>query len=242
VTTKFMINYNGVAIPGPDGKVIYTDMGLFTTEMKLIGSASQQSSRSLLRIPATQGNYYLEIEGIGRMDGIGKIEGAGKIAVCLAGDSRTLTTLPSIIDFKENQPMGFPPSMGRDPLSRDKRLHFFPDARLIIGIPTTNDRLILRQFDPLQALKDAKIDYLFVASSPVTTATRNGMYSYQIQVESKRGGITFTLESGPADMKITPSGKLMWKASAAAGDSTVIIRITDASSQEIFQTFKISVK
>lgn len=132
--------------------------------------------------------------------------------------------------------------MGRDPLIRDKRLHLFPAARLIIGIPRTNDRLILRQFDPLQALKEGKIDYLIVASSPVTMATKNAMYSYQIQVESKRGGVTFSLESGPEGMKITPSGKLTWMPGAAAAESTVIVRITDASSQEIFHTFKISVK
>jgi S1-C subfamily serine protease len=241
LTIKYLNNYSGTSIPGPDATVIYTEIGLYTPEMKLIGSASPQGSRTL-RVPAIQGNYYLEIEGIGRIDGIGRTDGIEKIAVCLAGDSRTLATLPSIIDLKEYQPPGFPTSQGRDPLSRDKRLSFFPYARLIIGIPTTNDRLILRQFDPLQALKNAKIDYLFVSSSPVTTATKNALYSYPIQVESKRGGVTFTLESGPADMKITPSGKLTWNVSASAGESTVIVRITDASSQEIFHTFKISAK
>lgn len=52
----------------------------------------------------------------------------------------------------------------------------------------------------------------------------------------------FFLESAPEGMKISPSGEISWQAGATAGESAVIVRITDASGQELFHSFKISVK
>jgi serine protease Do len=228
------------AVPSPDGRVIYTPRGNLSPELNTsLGPPPMSIATSNTRIPATQGSIYLDIDP------------AGRISVMLAGESRVLTTLPPIGDSfgaPEGGPGAFPPSIMRsplmqnDPLDRDKLLHLIPDAHLIIAIPKTKDRLILQPFDLLQVLKDSKIDYLFVLSSPVASAAKGSNYLYQIQVESKRGGVKYSLESGPAGMKITPAGKLTWTAGAAQSEETVIVRITDSSGQEIFHTFRISVK
>jgi S1-C subfamily serine protease len=222
----------GSVIPGPDGRIIYTSSGLYTTEAKMIGSGNTYA-RNSFRIPATQGNYYLEIDG------------EGKIAVCLAGESRTLVTLPNVGDFfiqDRSSIMSIMNQRNNVFFSQDKHIHFVPDAHLIVAIPKSNDRLILQQFDLLQAMKNSNIDYFFVASSPITSTAKNSSYVYQIQVESKRGGVAFSLESGPTGMKISPTGKLTWTAGATESEVSVIVRITDASGQETFHAFKISVK
>jgi len=228
------------AIPSPDGRIIYTPSQIFTSESMAIRS-SDTLANSSMRIPSIQGNYYLQVDASGKTD------------VWMAGDSRPLVTLSQTGNFNIAEIL----SLASDPifrassgtsrwgnasLDRDKLLHFIPDAHLIITIPRSNDRLILQQFELLQALKDAKIDYLFVASAPVTSAEKNRSYSYQIQVESKRGSPKFFLENGPAGMKINQAGKLTWIAGPAQSDETVIVRISDASGQEIFHTFKISVR
>jgi hypothetical protein len=220
----------GFVNPGPDGQIIYTSKGLFTAEAKTIGSQSA-NTRYPLRIPATQGKYYIEIDENGR------------IALYHSGDSRALVTIPKVGDVcgTENFPSArFAANNSNFP--QDKHIYFIPDAHLIIGIPKTNDRLILQPFDLLQALKDSNIDYLFVSSQPVTSAVKNSNYIYQIIVESKRGGVKYSLESGPAGMKITPDGKLTWTPGATQNEESIIVRITDASEQEIFHTFKISVR
>jgi hypothetical protein len=220
-------DHSFLVIPGPDGRSIYATTGLFTPEAKMIGDPNTYA-RNTLRIPATHGDYYIEIDDTGR------------IAVCLSGDSRTLITLPQVCDISDYKG---PVSARPDTIfPRDKRIFLIPDARLIIGIPKTNDRLILQPFDLLQALKNTKIDYLYVSSSPITSATKNSNYVYQIQVESKRGGVKFFLDSGPSGMNITPTGKLTWTTGSIKIDESVIVRITDATEQEIFHTFKIGTK
>lgn len=213
----------GSVIPGPDGRVIYTSSGLYTVELKLIGRP-EADGRGNYRIPAQQGNYYLEVGN------------DGKMAVCISGESRALITLPKLIDREDLQ------SSANAFFTPDKRFHFIPDAQLIVAIPKANDRLILRRFDIMQMMKEASIDYLFVASSPVTSAAPGSAYTYPIRVESKRGGVKYSLESAPEGMKISPSGNLTWLAGAAASEPTVIVRITDASGQELFHSFKISIK
>jgi S1-C subfamily serine protease len=233
----------GRGIPSPDGRIIYTQDGLYTAEAIMIGSRDSYAKASL-RLPATRGDYYLEIDQTGR------------IAVCHAGEPRALVTLPGlggigVMDNKlklpsrnaaENPPKPRSIYVETGFYALDKHIYFIPDAHVIVAIPETNDRLILRQFDLQQALKTAGIDYLFVASSPVTTVAPQSFYTYQIQIESKREGVKFSLEKGPAGMQITPAGKLTWTAGAAENKEIVIIRITDASGQEIFHTFTINVK
>jgi hypothetical protein len=213
-------------IPSPDGRIIYSSSGLYTVEAKMIGERDSYVPNTL-RIPAPNGNYYL---GIDR---------TGNISAYLARESRAIASLPKLGDIGTEE---FLLANERVTITPDKRFHFVPDARLVIGIPTTNDRLILQQFDLLKALKDAAIDYLFVTSSPITSAAKNSNYIDQIQVESKRGDVAFSLESGPSGMSITPSGKLTWTAGSAESEATVIVRITDASGKEIFHTFTISVR
>jgi S1-C subfamily serine protease len=240
--TYYLHDSFAAAIPSPDGRIIYTPSGILNSELAATGSTAALGNGSM-RIPAIQGNYYLEIDATGR------------IGVWLAGEPRALVTLPPVDNFgiAEGFSAGlgaFPPTIsprisgasGNAFFDRDKHIHFIPDARLIIAIPKTNDRLILQQFEPLQALKDAKIDYLFVASPPVISAAKNSNYIYQIQVETKRGNLKFSLENGPAGMKISPTGKLTWLAGPTQGDETVIVRVSDASGQEIFHAFKISVR
>jgi S1-C subfamily serine protease len=214
-------------VPGPDGRVMYTAKGLYTVEAKLIGQPESYNQGGL-RIPAIQGNYYIEIDGKGRM------------TLCLPGAPNTRIPIPKLDD------MGIEDFWQRrdenSSFTLDKRFHFIPDAHLIIYIPNTNDRLLLRQIDPGQAIKDAKMDYLSVSSSPVTSAAANSSFVYQIQVESNRGGVEFQLVSSPRGMKLTPSGKLTWTTGATPSEENVIIRITDASDKEFFHAFKIYIR
>lgn len=88
------------------------------------------------------------------------------MAVCISGESRPLITLPKLLDGEQ------PHESSRSDLAADKRFHFIPGAQLIVAIPKANDRLLLRRFDILRTMKEGDIDYLFVASSPVTSASR----------------------------------------------------------------------
>ena len=77
----------------------------------------------------------------------------------------------------------------------------------------------------------------------VTVADPGKPYRYPITVQSKKGGIKFSLDSGPAGMTLSKDGVLSWQVptSAEPGPAGVIVTIEDASGQNVFHTFNVQV-
>jgi hypothetical protein len=132
----------------------------------------------------------------------------------------------------------------RSGLTLEKRLHFIPAANLLITIPQAKDQLVIRRFNLLEAMDNSGVDYLFVNSMPGRTARRGQLYSYQLDVKSKRGGVQYVLESGPPGMTLSKTGKLEWPVQAdyQGKEENVIITVRDASGQEIYHSFKIPIQ
>lgn len=220
----------GHIIPGPDGKTIFTARGLYTTELKSIGQSGREQTQSFT-LPASHGNYYLTL----RFDQNQK----PSAAVHLIGDSRPLITLTNV-----ELPEGLNQWGQGDGLSADKRIHFLPEAKLIVTLPASNDKLVLHRFDVEQALEKSGIDYLYVASQPPPTARKGETYSYQLAVKSKKGGLKYKLESGPKGMAVSDAGRVTWRVPADFGEkeASVILSIRDATGQEVYHTFTLGLK
>jgi hypothetical protein len=223
-------NTAGHLLPGPDGKVIYTGRGRYTSQVKPLGD---QQKDAAFCIPAAQGDYFLSLPAQA-LRGRGKTDRA-TLTVYLAGVDQPLTTLPdvelpSLANLRD-----------RAALSADKRIHFIPAAKLIVTIPAACDRLVLHRFDVEAALEKSGVDYLLIASSPPTAAKKGTLYAYRLTVKSKKGGVKSRLESGPPGMKLSPKGVLTWRVPAdfAEDQTDVLITVTDASGQEVFQKFHI---
>jgi hypothetical protein len=127
--------YSGGAsysVPGADGKVIYTDGGRYTPQMQPL-----PGDRVRL-LPARQGAYYLSFSGPGR-PGPPRDDGRGSVFVH-AADGRVVTRLDDVDGVAEGP--GLP-----NGLPFDQRIHFIPDAKVLITIAATNDKLILYRLD-----------------------------------------------------------------------------------------------
>ncbi len=212
-----------LAIPGPAGRTLYTAAGLFTTELK---KTSFPRTGSFL--PAAHGSYFMQLDG-------------KTLSFYLAGNDRPFARLDGVEGIcPENIGYG----SARDSINHDKRIHFIPNARLVVSLPTTNDRLLLYRFDPEQALEQSDIDYLVVTSQPRPVAQKGAAYTYPLTVKAKKGGVKYKLESGPEGMKVAADGRLTWNVPAgfAEPEVDVLLTISDASGQEIFHTFKIAIK
>src|SRR5204862_7761774 len=106
------------------------------------------------------------------------------------------------------------------------------------------DKLKLLRIDPEALLKKSGRDSLFVASRPVAGAVKGKTYRYPVAVRSKSGKVSFKLDAAPDGMKVTADGSLVWEVPKDTKDSEVevILTITAASKEEIFHSFKITVK
>jgi hypothetical protein len=227
----------GHLLPGPDGNVLYTAAGRFTSQVKPLGDRRQTPPYCL---PAAEGDFYLTIDGLDPPFSRPpkKKEARGTFAIHLAGDERPITTLPEV------EPPAGVSEWSRPLMSADKRVHFIPSANLIVTIPDPPDRLVLHRFDALRALEKSEIDYLLITSRPPASVQAGTTLSYPIAARSKKGGLEYQLQSGPKGMTVSPAGLLTWAvpAGVAAGDVDVLVSVHDAAGLERLHRFTLQVR
>lgn len=234
----------GHVVPGPDGKHVFTGSGVYTDVLRKLQAGPERSPEANFScVPALHPGYYLRIPPGGQRYGYDESGERGRPmtgSIYLLGNDRPLVSLPEMPEMRgaANE------AWARNDFTLDKRYLFLPASNLLATIPYTNDKVVLRTFDVVKAMDEAGIDYLFVASAPPLTAAKGSAYAYTIKAQSKRGGVTCKLESGPPGMTCSPDGTVAWAVPAGNADEdvAVIITVRDATGQEIFHTFNITVR
>ena len=114
---------------------------------------------------------------------------------------------------------------------------------MIVVLPPSNDRLVLTPFDVDAALEKSGIDYLLVTTQPTVTARRGEEYVYPVAVKSKKGGVTYRVDSGPPGLSVSPAGEVRWRVPADFKGTTaeVILTVRDAAGQEAFHVFSVRI-
>jgi hypothetical protein len=229
-------NHSGVighATPSADGRFLYTARGLYTYQAKIVGKENHQNPYLL---PAVHGHYYLALN-LNRLPGAPK-DGKSGLTLHLPGSTQPLSSLDGV-----ELPEGVNP-WDREKFQTDRRIHLIPDAKLLITIPASNDKLILHRLDVEKELEKSEQDYLFILSGPAESVRKANAYRYQLVVKSRKGGVSYKLESGPKGMEITPDGMVRWDVPAdfKETETTVVLSVSDKSGLEVFQTFKLLIE
>jgi hypothetical protein len=121
------------------------------------------------------------------------------------------------------------------------RFHYLPSAKVLISLPETNDRVVLRPLDLDGELKRSGEKYLFVASVPPARVEADSWFAYRLDVRSSAGGVRFHLESGPDGMKLSEDGVLTWRTPPHSEGRTfrVVVSVRDAGGREVFHAFEL---
>lgn len=223
----------GAIVPSPDGRLLYTGMGIFTNQLRRVGDS--QSNLSLkYSIPAVHGPYYMTLDAGDIRDQKKAVE---KVYLKLEGDERPLVEIPNLDPLFRQEDR-----FARDTLTLDKRLFLIPDANVVVQLAGTKQKLLVVKFDIEEALKSSDVDFLIVSSRPPLAIKAGEQFTYQIAAKSKAGGVKYTLDAGPAGMKISPTGLLTWNSNdKSPNKASVIVSVADASQQQIFHTFDLEV-
>jgi hypothetical protein len=210
------------AIPGPDGRTVYTGKGIVSRTLTR-GDADDKNYGYCL--PAVRGDYFLSLTS-----------GTG-FKVHLRGLKQPVAKLE-----KADHGIGFD-GWDREPFGPWKRVFFVPDAKVIAVLPPTNDQVVLYRVDPDAELEKSGQEYLFVTSQPPTAVTAGATLTYAIRVKGKGKKFTYALDSGPKGMAVSAEGVVTWAvpADAPAGEQAVILTVRDGMGQEVFHTFKVRV-
>jgi hypothetical protein len=130
-TMYYAHNSFGHVVPGPDGRILFTRFGRYAPPLQLI---EQVGSPNPI-LPACHGDQYLSLPPPGK---------GSAVTVRAPGKDQPITTLTDV-----GLPDAVEDNITHD-FTLDKRVHLIPEARLIITIPTSNDRLVLHRLVSLK--------------------------------------------------------------------------------------------
>lgn len=219
----------GYLVPSADGTLVLTSSGVYSQELVQLNKERFDGHRCL---PALHPAYFVSLAGVGPYYGQTPKKNP-VLTIHTTNDRQQLATLPDLEEL-----LG---TFGRS-VPIDHRVFFLPTANLLITLPTTNDELVLRQVNIVQMLKKSGVDFLFAESTPPRTAQAGKDYSYDVTVQSARGKVRMSLDSGPDGMKLRRN-RLTWKVPTnhKPGPASVILTLTDASGQEVFHSYTLQV-
>jgi WD40 repeat protein/S1-C subfamily serine protease len=131
----------GLIVPGLDGRTVYTGRGgIRDSEGKRVGLADESSSASTIVIPSNDPAYYLGVESDHAM-------------VYGTDPSERLC---SVLGLDEMASRANDQASGPTNLTVEKRFHLIPAANLLITIPFSNDKLVLRRLEVAKAGRQAR--------------------------------------------------------------------------------------
>jgi predicted Zn finger-like uncharacterized protein len=229
----------GAILPGPDG-TLFTAGGLYTPELKAIGGKGGYQYWHHAPMPAAHGKFYLSIPPDDLPAGLPGGRGGGpKVLLKMVGEEKSLVELGNLAGFDIPKDHNQTAARG---LQLYDRVFLIPNAKALVVLNGSADRIHIHRFDLDAMLDKAGIDYLFVTSRP-PGAVRGGAFTYKPEVKSKKGGVTVKLDAGPDGMRVAADGTVTWDVPADFGDASasVILTISDKSGQETFHTFTLPV-
>ena len=207
--------------PNSDNSLVLTNGGaLYTPDLKRI-SADWLSGHNLH--PTEDPRLFIATRGTGNKS---------EILICTSADRRVIYTHKGLSEMP-----------GLKAIAGEPRVRYLSNAHALLTLPDTNDRIVARKLDLMQALEASEQKYLFVLSFPRAAAVPGMRYRYPLEVKSKLGGLSYTLESGPEGMMISDEGVVQWNVPVnMAGKSVpVIITVKDRDGRETFHSFDLKV-
>jgi hypothetical protein len=197
-------------------------------------------------VPSADPSYYLSVGGLAAAlaRGSGKsFPGAEHVtaSVHATADGARLLTVHAIDEMVGHDRHDL---FNQTDFTIDKRFHLVPQAGLLITIPNSNDRLVLRRLDLDDVLNRAGGDYLAVTALRSLNASPGQKIETSVVAKSKKGGITCNLADGPDGMTVTPAGEITWSVPKEKKTSAVkaVVSVSDRSGQEVLLPLMIYVK
>jgi hypothetical protein len=226
----------GHVVPSSDGRFICTSSGIFSQELRRL---DRPGGPATMAVPSHGGGFFLR-GALPDLFSSRETVPTVTLSVYMESDlGQPIATIPNLDILPPRTDYG-----GSQTLPIDKRVHLVPAAQMLVTIPGTNDRLVAQRFDLEEALDKLGVDYLFVTSTPPTHVKSGSQFEYAVGVKSKKGGVTYRLDSAPDGMNVSPTGVITWNVPTdmATGSVSVILSVKDASAQERLHSFPLKIE
>jgi hypothetical protein len=215
------------ALPNTDASLVFRFGGIYDGDMRPLAAAAFQG---LVLLPTEDPRFFLALKEESR--------DTSRVLICASADRQVVLEVPGV--EKMTGP-GFTPYAGL--FGEEPRVHYLPSAHVLVTLPQSNDRVVVRSLNLIEALKESGRDYLFVLSRPGPEVAAGALFTYRMDVHSRAAGLRYTLESGPKGMTVSPDGVVRWRAPGGPDRPPVrvIITVRSSSGKEVQHAFDLTV-
>jgi hypothetical protein len=224
------------ALPSADSKLVFTPWGIASRDQT---TAKIPELQNAYLVPSHEPGYFLALRGQRGLPNspYGKGESAhlpevNEVAVH-SDDGKRLFVVNDCAELKSASELYW-----------EQRVHYYPSAGLLVTLAKQpgRDSLILHRLDLVEQLEKSGVDYLVVLSRPPSAAAGKS-FSYRLDIRSRKGGVKVKLESGPPGLQVSQQGQVTWSVPADFKEpvADVLLNLSDASGQEVFQSLKIPI-
>jgi hypothetical protein len=217
------------AIPNADSSLVFRyGAGIYDgADMKILAS---DSFKGAVLLPAEDPRFFLAVRGESR--------DTNMVSICTSADRLPVFTVKGIEKVTGsmlNSQWGY--------VNGEPRIHYLPSANVLVNLPESNDRVVVRHLNLIEALNHSGQDYLFVLSRPDRQVPAGSTFTYHMDVKSKADGLHYKVESGPEGMTVSSAGVVRWRVPDRPNHQPVrvIITITSASGKEVQHVFDLTV-
>jgi hypothetical protein len=191
--------YGHWALPNADASLVFRFGGIHDGDMRALTADAFQG---LVLLPTEDPRFFLALKEESR--------DTNRVLICASADRQVVLEVPKV--EKMTGPSLAP---GSGLVGEEPRVHYLPSAHLLVTLPESNDRVVVRSLNLIEALKESGRDYLFVLSRPSPDVAAGALFSYRMDVHSRADGLRYTLESGPKGMTVSDDGVVRWRAPSA---------------------------
>jgi hypothetical protein len=213
------------AMPSADGSLIFrSGSGIYDGDMR---PRAVGALEGMTLLPTEDPRFFLAVRE-GRDD--------SEVLICTSADRQVVFKVAGVEKMTASRART---RWGR--FLGEPRVHYLPSANVLITLPESNDRVVMRPLDLLEALKEAGEDYLFVLSWPNRRVAEGTELCYRMDVRSRSAPLQYKLEEGPKGMTVSADGVVRWLASRSPQPVRVRIRVRSASGKEVQHAFDLVV-
>jgi S1-C subfamily serine protease len=230
-------------VPGPDGQLLYHALGGVTdVQGNRVVEPRRSRTTSHQYLPSPDPAYYL---GIGGLDAnpIHTSRNAPPLNLTLyaTGNPTPLASIDCLPEMNDLNPIGSEWQRKNPPF--EYRFRWIPSAELLITVPSTDDRLVLRRLRLSNSIAKSGADTLYVKSAGSLLVSAGKKLSHRIEVKSAKGGVKLSLTRGPEGLTVSPDGLVEWDVPDRGEDfeEFAVFTIEDKSEHPLFHKLTIRV-
>jgi hypothetical protein len=217
------------AMPNADGSLVFCfGAGIYDgTDMKILAA---DSFKGAVLLPTEDARFFLAVRE--------ETRDTNQVSICTSADRLPVFTVKGV-----EKMTGSMLNSGWGHINGEPRIHYLPSANVLVNLPESNDRVVVRPLNLIDALNQLGQDYLFVLSRPDRQVAAGSTFTYRLDVKSKAGGLRYKVESGPEGMTVSSAGIVRWRAPDRPDPQPirVILTIRSASGKEVQHAFDLTV-